>query len=283
MPPQIYLIFVLPPRDHPFPPLDWNHTPTSPLMAAPKAGTNTSTRHRVQQPEQPKGRTTGEQPAVASSRDRFLREILHEEQNNIWNQILRSIWLWVIIPKHTNLCKLENQTRRNTTAVVGGRWYITWYKEPWSGANYSCCKRGAFYFFISSFTFGYFLTYMMGTPCASTNVRVLTVVLPALLAGANEFCLVCLVCGLCCCSSFWSVCVLSFLMLGSFFLPFPSCSRLRGKEEGTPFLSVVVVGLPLSLFCNVRSPSEVLVSWLRVLLLLYWKFVTVKKGNSSWV
>ena len=28
-------------------------------MAAPKAGTNTCTRHRIQQPEQPKGRTTG--------------------------------------------------------------------------------------------------------------------------------------------------------------------------------------------------------------------------------
>ena len=41
-------------------------------MAAPTAGTNTSTRHRT--PEQPKGRTTGEQLAVASSRDRFLRE-----------------------------------------------------------------------------------------------------------------------------------------------------------------------------------------------------------------
>ena len=52
-------------------------------MAAPKAGTNTSTRHRIQQPEQPKGGTTGKQAAVASSRDRFLREIIHEEQNNI--------------------------------------------------------------------------------------------------------------------------------------------------------------------------------------------------------
>ena len=37
----------------------------------------------VQQPEQSKGGTTGEQPAVASSRDRFLRETMHEEQNNI--------------------------------------------------------------------------------------------------------------------------------------------------------------------------------------------------------
>ena len=51
-------------------------------MAAPKAGTNTSTRHRIEQPEQSKGRTTGEQPAVAS-RDRFLRQIIHEGQNNI--------------------------------------------------------------------------------------------------------------------------------------------------------------------------------------------------------
>ena len=38
-----------------------------------------STRHRIQQPEQPKGGKTGAQPAVASSRDRF-REIIHEEQ-----------------------------------------------------------------------------------------------------------------------------------------------------------------------------------------------------------
>ena len=52
-------------------------------MAAPKAGTNTSTPHRLQQPEQPKGGTTSEQQAVASSRDRFLRERIHEEQNNI--------------------------------------------------------------------------------------------------------------------------------------------------------------------------------------------------------
>ena len=28
-----------------------------------------------------------EQPAVASIRDRFLREIIHQEQNSIWNQI----------------------------------------------------------------------------------------------------------------------------------------------------------------------------------------------------
>ena len=59
-------------------------------MAAPKAGTNTSdsTRHRIHQSEQPKGGTTGEQPAVvAGSRDRFLRGIIYEEQNNIWNRI----------------------------------------------------------------------------------------------------------------------------------------------------------------------------------------------------
>ena len=46
----------------------------------------------------------------------------------------------------------------------------------------------------------------MGTPRASTIERAQTVVLPALLAGVVEFCLVCRVCGLCCCSSFWSVC-----------------------------------------------------------------------------
>ena len=47
---------------------------------------HTCTRHRTT-PEQPKGGTTGEQPAVASSRDRFLRETIHEEPNIINNQI----------------------------------------------------------------------------------------------------------------------------------------------------------------------------------------------------
>ena len=55
-------------------------------MAAPTAGTNTCTRHRTT-PEQPKGGTTGEQPAVASSCDRFLRETIHEEPNIIYNTI----------------------------------------------------------------------------------------------------------------------------------------------------------------------------------------------------
>ena len=64
----------------------------------------------VQQPEQPKGRTTA---AVASSRGGYLREIIHEESNNIQNKIL-------IIPKHTKICKLENQIGRNTTTVGGG-------------------------------------------------------------------------------------------------------------------------------------------------------------------
>ena len=57
-------------------------------MAAPKAGTNTSTRHRIEQPEQPKARTTDEQPAFANSRDRFLREIIDEEPNNIEIQVI---------------------------------------------------------------------------------------------------------------------------------------------------------------------------------------------------
>ena len=54
MPRQIYKIHVVPPRDHPFTTLDRNRTPTWPLMEAPKAGTNTSTRHRIQQTEKPK-------------------------------------------------------------------------------------------------------------------------------------------------------------------------------------------------------------------------------------
>ena len=74
-------------------------------------------------------------------------------------------------------------------------------------ANQSC-KRGAFSFLLPLFWVIFSHTCMMGTLRTSTNVRVLTAVLPALLAGV-EFCLVCLVCGLCwCCSSFWSVCFL---------------------------------------------------------------------------
>ena len=59
---------------------------------------------------------------VASSRGRFLREIIHEEQNNY---LKSNIWLWVIIPKHTNLCKLENQKQEEIRLLyVGGMWWV---------------------------------------------------------------------------------------------------------------------------------------------------------------
>ena len=44
-----------------------------------------------------------------------------------------------------------------------------------------------------------------------------------------------------------SIFSLSSLALCRFFFSFSSCPCLRGKEEGTLFLSVVVVGLLLSL------------------------------------
>ena len=77
----------------------------------------------------------------------------------------------------------------------------------------------------------------------------------ALLAAVIESCLVFRVCGLGCCSffvRFWSVCFLFVHLCGGGSL-FPSCSCLRGKEEGTLFVSVVVVGPPLSLLHCVFS------------------------------
>ena len=107
---------------------------------------------------------------------------------------------------------------------------------------------------------------MMGTLRTSTNIRVLTVVLPALLAGVIEFCLVCLACGLCWCSCFWSVCFsLSSFMLCIVFSLFPPVHAFGGRRKGPcsfPLLSLVF----LCPFYIVRSPCEVLVSWLRVLL-----------------
>ena len=64
-----------------------------------------------------------EQPAVAISRDRFLREIIHDETSNIYLK-------YFMMPKRTDLCMLKNQKGRNTTAAVGGGWYSTWYQVP---------------------------------------------------------------------------------------------------------------------------------------------------------
>ena len=70
--------------------------------------------------------------------------------------------------------------------------------------------------------------HLMGTLRTSTVVVLL---IAALLAAGIAFCLVCLVCGLCCCSfCFWSVCfpfVLPYVVKLSCF---SSCSCLRGKE-----------------------------------------------------
>ena len=71
---------------------------------------------------------------------------------------------------------------------------------------------------------------MMGTLRTSTNVRLLTVVLPALLATVIEFCLF----------PYADNCVV-------FFFAFSSCSCLGGKKEGTLSFSVVALDLPLSL------------------------------------
>ena len=94
---------------------------------------------------------------------------------------------------------------------------------------------------------------IMGTLRTSTDVRVLTTaVAPALLAGVIEFVLSALFAA----SVATVVCGLSYLCLPSrcvFFFCFSSCSCLRGEEEGTLFLPVVVVGLPLSLLYCVFS------------------------------
>ena len=83
-----------------------------------------------------------------------------------------------------------------------------WYVVP--GTRLIILKTVVFYFLMYSFfIFAFFFLIHDGGNAiirTSTNVRVLAVVLPALLAGVIEFCLVCLVSGLCCCSSFWPVC-----------------------------------------------------------------------------
>ena len=71
--------------------------------------------------------STAEQLVVASSGDRFLREIIHEEQSSIWNQILGYIY------KRANLCKLGNETRTTTTAAAVGGWWWVCYEEKSNG------------------------------------------------------------------------------------------------------------------------------------------------------
>ena len=109
--------------------------------------------------------------------------------------------------------------------------------------KYDCCCRGLVVQYIRGIYRGCFLLlkvflnfrlllshiysiYVMRTPRTSTNVRVLTVVLPALLAGVVEFCLLWFVCGPCCCTSFWSVCFLSRSSLSTSVLPLPVISYL---------------------------------------------------------
>ena len=112
MPSQIYYIYVrdiaLIPHDRQIPPIDRNHTPTWPLAAAPKAGTNTSIRH---------GTTA---PTAQGPNNRQLRAVAIDFSGKEYtkNQIVFKI-KYFIVPKHKNICKLENQLGRNTTAVGG--------------------------------------------------------------------------------------------------------------------------------------------------------------------
>ena len=102
---------------------------------------------------------------------------------------------------------------------------------------------------------------MMGTRRKNTNVRELTVVLPALLAGVIEFCLVCLGCALCCCVVLFGppIFSLSSLMFGSSFSLFPPVHVFGGTRKGPcsfPLLSFVL----LCLFCVVvRAPCKILI------------------------
>ena len=83
MPPQIYSMHVVPPRDHLFTPLDRNRTTNeSPRSRHKHIYTSPHTTARIAQ-------RRAEQPAVASSRDRFLLEMKHEEPNSsLCNQML---------------------------------------------------------------------------------------------------------------------------------------------------------------------------------------------------
>ena len=135
--------------------------------------------------------------------------------------------------------------------------------------KYDCCCRGLVVQYIRGIYRGCFLLlkvflnfrlllshiysiYVMRTPRTSTNVRVLTVVLPALLADVAEFCLVCHVCVLCCsCNSFWSVCFLFVFpyVVHAFFSLFPPVHVFGGRRKGPysfPLLSLVFNLLSLS-------------------------------------
>ena len=104
---------------------------------------------------------------------------------------------------------------------------------------------------------------MMGTLRTSTNVRVLliTVVLPALLAGVIEFCLVCLVWGLCCLSSFGPSVFSVFPYVVQFFFSslFPPVHVFGGRRKGPCSFSLLSLVF-LCPFCIVRSPCEAFVS-----------------------
>ena len=96
----------------------------------------------------------------------------------------------------------------------------------------------------------------MGTLRTST-----TDVLAALLAAVIEFCLVCLVCGLCCCSFFlWSVCF-SFVfpyVVAFFFFCFSSCSCLQVVGHG--FHRFMACKAPIDTTINVKL---VIYNWTR--------------------
>ena len=102
----------------------------------------------------------------------------------------------------------------------GGRYQVSW----------SSCIRGAFLFLISSCVFSH--------DGNATYEYCRTIVLAALLAAVIEFCLVCLVFGLCCCTylvafvRFWSVCFpFVFPYVVEFFSVFPPVHVFGGRRE----------------------------------------------------
>ena len=182
----------------------------------------------------------------------------------------------MIISKHINLCKLKNQTRTNTIAAVGG-WYNTWHQ--------GCFLLLNFFLYFRLLLSHIHNIYVMGTPRASTNVRVQTVVLwyrrcvLALLSFVWFALFAASVAVVAFCpsvSSFVFPYVVHVLFL--FFLLFMSSGE--GGMDPVPFRCCRWSSICCP-FCIVRSPCDVLVSWIRVLLLLLcWKsVVSVNKGN----
>ena len=123
-------------------------------------------------------------------------------------------------------------------------------------ANWSCCKRGAFYFSGSKFL--PLFSHVMRTLRTSTVVLLTA----ALLAAVVEVCSVCHFCGLGCCTSQLliifgpSVFSSSSLRMCSFSC-FPSCVMPWGRRKRRCcFPLFIVVDLPLCLLYHVFSLSS---------------------------